>query len=96
MKPGQDAIFTISGEHLEALRSSPQLEACRAKGVEVLLLADAIDEFWLPGAPDVPGQALPLADPRRRRPVADRGRRDGRGGTAPTARRRSRAPSSTG
>jgi molecular chaperone HtpG len=48
MKPGQDAIFTISGEHIEALRSSPQLEACRAKGVEVLLLADPIDDFWLP------------------------------------------------
>jgi molecular chaperone HtpG len=48
MKPGQDAIFTISGEHIDTLRSSPQLEACRAKGVEVLLLADAIDEFWLP------------------------------------------------
>lgn len=52
MKPGQDAIFTISGEHLETLKSSPQLEACRAKGVEVLLLADAIDEFWLPSTPD--------------------------------------------
>jgi molecular chaperone HtpG len=51
MKPGQDAIYTISGEHLEALRSSPQLEACRAKGVEVLLLADAIDDFWLPTMP---------------------------------------------
>ena len=51
MKPGQDAIFTISGENLEALRSSPQLEACRAKGVEVLLLADPIDDFWLPTAP---------------------------------------------
>jgi molecular chaperone HtpG len=51
MRPGQDAIFTISGEHLEALRSSPQLEACRAKGVEVLLLADAIDDFWLPTTP---------------------------------------------
>ncbi len=79
MKPGQDAIFTISGERLEALRSSPQLEACRAKGVEVLLLADAIDEFWLPARAGIPGQALPLADPGRRRPVADRGRR-GRGG----------------
>jgi molecular chaperone HtpG len=49
MRPGQEAIFTISGEHLDALRSSPQLEAARAKGVEVLLLSDAIDEFWLPG-----------------------------------------------
>jgi molecular chaperone HtpG len=51
MKPGQEAIFTISGEHVEALRSSPQLEACRAKGVEVLLLADPIDDFWLPTTP---------------------------------------------
>jgi molecular chaperone HtpG len=52
MKPGQDAIYTISGEHLQTLRTSPQLEACRAKGVEVLLLADPIDEFWLPAVPD--------------------------------------------
>jgi molecular chaperone HtpG len=56
MMPGQDAIFTISGEHLEALKSSPQLEACRAKGVEVLLLADPIDEFWLPSVPDYKGK----------------------------------------
>ncbi len=48
MKPGQDAIYTISGEHMAALKSSPQLEACRAKGIEVLLLADNIDDFWLP------------------------------------------------
>ena len=56
MKPGQDAIYTISGEHLDALRSSPQLEACRAKGVEVLLLADPIDDFWLPAVPDYQGK----------------------------------------
>jgi molecular chaperone HtpG len=51
MKPGQDAIFTISGENLAALKSSPQLEVCRAKGVEVLLLADPIDDFWMPSTP---------------------------------------------
>ena len=56
MKPGQDAIFTISGEHAEALKSSPQLEACRAKGVEVLLLADPIDDFWLASVPDYKGK----------------------------------------
>ena len=50
MKPGQDAIYTISGDNLTALKSSPQLEAARAKGVEVLLLADNIDDFWLPQA----------------------------------------------
>ena len=58
MKPGQEAIFTISGEHLEALRSSPQLEACRAKGVEVLLLADPIDDFWLPTVPTYQDKAF--------------------------------------
>jgi molecular chaperone HtpG len=56
MKPGQDAIFTISGENLDALKASPQLEACRAKGVEVLLLSDAIDEFWMPTAHDYKGK----------------------------------------
>jgi molecular chaperone HtpG len=56
MKPGQDAVFTISGESIQTLRSSPQLEACRAKGVEVLLLADPIDDFWLPTASDYKGK----------------------------------------
>ncbi|MGI9417190.1 MAG: molecular chaperone HtpG [Geminicoccaceae bacterium] len=50
MKEGQDAIYTISGDNLTALKSSPQLEGARAKGVEVLLLADNIDDFWLPQA----------------------------------------------
>ena len=48
MKPGQQAIYTISGEQAEALRRSPQLEIFKAKGIEVLLLTDPIDEFWLP------------------------------------------------
>jgi molecular chaperone HtpG len=48
MKPGQDAVYTISGSELGALRRSPQLEGFRAKGVEVLLLTDPIDEFWVP------------------------------------------------
>lgn len=50
MKEGQDAILTISGENGDALKGSPQLEAARAKGVEVLLLTDTIDDFWLPTA----------------------------------------------
>jgi molecular chaperone HtpG len=48
MKPGQDAIYTISGERIESLLGSPQLEGYRAKGVEVLLLTDPVDEFWIP------------------------------------------------
>ena len=48
MKPGQEAIYTITGDDLALLRNSPQLEGYRAKGIEVLLLTDAIDEFWMP------------------------------------------------
>ena len=48
MKPGQDAIYTISGEQVDALRRTPQLEGFKAKGIEVLLLTDPIDEFWVP------------------------------------------------
>ncbi|MDH3662803.1 MAG: molecular chaperone HtpG [Alphaproteobacteria bacterium] len=65
MKPGQDAIYTISGENLTALKSSPQLEAARAKGVEVLLLADNIDDFWLPQVDkyqDMPFRSLTRGD----------------------------------
>jgi molecular chaperone HtpG len=47
MRPGQDAIYTITGDNLELLRKSPQLEGFRARGVEVLLLTDPIDEFWV-------------------------------------------------
>jgi molecular chaperone HtpG len=48
MKEGQDAILTIAGDNLASLKGSPQLEQARAKDVEVLLLTDAIDDFWLP------------------------------------------------
>ena len=52
MKDGQDEIYYISGEKLEALQNSPQLEGFRARGLEVLLLTDTIDSFWLQMAPD--------------------------------------------
>jgi molecular chaperone HtpG len=48
MKPGQDAIFTLAGDEIATLTQSPQLEGFKAKGVEVLLLTDPVDEFWLP------------------------------------------------
>ena len=47
MKPGQEAIYTITGDNLDLLQKSPQLEGFRARGVEVLLLTDPIDEFWV-------------------------------------------------
>ncbi len=48
MKEGQEAIFYITGDELDSLAKSPQLEGFAAKGVEVLLLTDPVDEFWLP------------------------------------------------
>ena len=48
MKPGQQSIYYISGEEIESVARSPQLEGFRAKGVEVLLLTDAVDDFWIP------------------------------------------------
>jgi molecular chaperone HtpG len=47
MKPGQDAIYTIHGDNFEVIKKSPQLEGFRARGVEVLLMTDPIDEFWV-------------------------------------------------
>ena len=46
MKPEQEAIYVIAGENIAALRQAPLLEGFRARGVEVLLLADSIDAFW--------------------------------------------------
>ncbi|MEI9987745.1 MAG: molecular chaperone HtpG [Aliidongia sp.] len=48
MKPGQKAIYTITGDNLDVVLKSPQLEGYRAKGVEVLVMTDPVDEFWLP------------------------------------------------
>lgn len=47
MKEGQEAIFYIAGENAAKLARSPHLEGFKAKGVEVLLLSDHVDEFWL-------------------------------------------------
>ena len=47
MKDGQDAVYYITGEDNNQVAMSPHLEGFRAKGVEVLLLTDPVDEFWL-------------------------------------------------
>ncbi len=46
MTAGQEAIYYLTGDNADALKSSPQLEGFRAKGFEVLLLPDPIDAFW--------------------------------------------------
>ncbi len=56
MKDGQSAIYYISGPSLEQLNASPQLEGFRARGVEVLLLTDAVDSFWTSNVDDFDGK----------------------------------------
>jgi molecular chaperone HtpG len=46
MKPNQKDIYYVTGNSLELISSSPQLEAAKARGVEVLLMADPVDHFW--------------------------------------------------
>ncbi|HXQ83588.1 MAG TPA: molecular chaperone HtpG, partial [Xanthobacteraceae bacterium] len=49
-KTGQTAIYYLAGDDLARLKSSPHLEGFRARGVEVLLLPDPVDSFWvMPG-----------------------------------------------
>ena len=46
LKPNQTDIYYLVGDSIERLKSSPKLEAARARGVEVLLLTDPVDAFW--------------------------------------------------
>jgi molecular chaperone HtpG len=56
MKEGQEAIYTLAGEEVEHLRASPQLEGFVARGLEVLLLTDPVDEFWVPAVGEFEGK----------------------------------------
>jgi molecular chaperone HtpG len=56
LKENQTAIYYAVGSDIERLTSSPQLEGFRARGIEVLLLTDQIDGFWVTGAPDFEGK----------------------------------------
>jgi molecular chaperone HtpG len=61
MKEGQEAIYYLTGASREAVARSPLLEAFVAKGYEVLLFSDAVDELWLERAPryrDKPLQSI--------------------------------------
>ena len=47
VKEGQTTIYYMTGDDIPTMRNNPQLEAFNAKGIEVLLLTDPIDEFWV-------------------------------------------------
>ena len=51
MKPGQDRIYFVIADSVDAARSSPYIERLKDRGLEVLLLAERIDE-WVMGQID--------------------------------------------
>jgi molecular chaperone HtpG len=57
-QPGQERIYYVVGESLAAARGSPHLERLRAAGVEVLLLADRVDEWVIGLVREFQGKAL--------------------------------------
>jgi molecular chaperone HtpG len=58
MKDGQEQIFYATGESREQLLKSPHLEAFKAKGYEVLLLTDPVDEIWVGSVLEFDGKPL--------------------------------------
>ncbi len=47
LRPNQTAIYYHTGEDVARIAASPQLEGYRARGIEVLLLSDPVDPFWI-------------------------------------------------
>ncbi|ORV47042.1 molecular chaperone HtpG [Mycolicibacter engbaekii] len=58
MKDGQEQIFYATGESRQQLLKSPHLEAFKAKGYEVLLLTDPVDELWVNTVAEFDGKPL--------------------------------------
>ena len=56
LKDGQETIYYVTGADPEIVKRSPQLEGFLEKGVEVLLLSDQVDEFWLQMTPEFEGK----------------------------------------
>src|SRR5262249_4104019 len=62
MPADQKEIHYLTGDSVEQLRHSPYLEAFRAKGQDVLLPSDPIDEFASPALTEYKGKRLAAAD----------------------------------
>ena len=87
LKPNQTAIYYLAGDDIERLKSSPHLEGFRARGIEVLLLSDPVDSFWVMSAGCVRRQAVQVGDAGRRGPCGDSAdRRQGRAGAGAPGR----------
>ena len=58
MTEGQQQIYYLTGESRTAVENSPHMEAFRAKGYEVLLLTDPVDEVWVDAVTEFDGTPL--------------------------------------
>ncbi|GJL75821.1 molecular chaperone HtpG [Nitrosomonas sp.] len=58
MKEGQEKIYFVTADSLKAAKSSPHLEVFRKKGIEVLLLADRVDEWLVSHLTEFEGKQL--------------------------------------
>jgi molecular chaperone HtpG len=58
MKEGQAAIYYITADSIAAAKNSPQLEVFKKKGIEVLLMADRVDEWAVSHLHDFDGTPL--------------------------------------
>ncbi len=58
MKEGQEKIYFVTADNLKAAKNSPHLEVFRKKGIEVLLLSDRIDEWFVTNLTEFEGKAL--------------------------------------
>ena len=58
LKPNQTEIYFLVGDSIERLKSNPRLEAASARGIEVLLLTDAVDAFWTSAQLEFEGKPL--------------------------------------
>lgn len=58
MQEGQEHIYYLTGESRARLENSPHMEAFRAKGLEVLLLTDPVDEVWVESVREFDGTPL--------------------------------------
>ncbi len=61
MRPNQTAIYYLVGEGAERIAASPQLEGFRSRGIEVLLLSDPVDAFWVQTAVGYEGKPFKSA-----------------------------------
>ncbi|OYU87273.1 MAG: molecular chaperone HtpG [Bradyrhizobiaceae bacterium PARB1] len=58
LKENQTEIYYLAGDSLDRLRSNPKLEAAKSRGIEVLLLSDAVDAFWTSAPLEYEGKPL--------------------------------------